>query len=35
MTELRRTIAQACRILALQGLAEDVLGHVSVRSRQR
>jgi 3,4-dihydroxyphthalate decarboxylase len=29
--ELRRTIAEACRILALQGLAEDVLGHVSVR----
>lgn len=32
VTELRRTIAQACRILALQGLAEDVLGHVSVRA---
>jgi ribulose-5-phosphate 4-epimerase/fuculose-1-phosphate aldolase len=31
LPELRRTIAQACRILALQGLAEDVLGHVSVR----
>jgi ribulose-5-phosphate 4-epimerase/fuculose-1-phosphate aldolase len=28
---LRRSIACACRILALQGLAEDVLGHVSVR----
>jgi ribulose-5-phosphate 4-epimerase/fuculose-1-phosphate aldolase len=28
---LRRSIARACRILALQGLAEDVLGHVSVR----
>jgi|ERR1700722_5877992 len=31
VAELRRAIAQACRILALQGLAEDVLGHVSVR----
>ena len=30
--ELRRCVAQACRILALQGLAEDVLGHVSVRT---
>jgi ribulose-5-phosphate 4-epimerase/fuculose-1-phosphate aldolase len=29
---LRRSIAEACRILALQGLAEDVLGHVSVRT---
>ena len=28
---MRRSVAQACRILALQGLAEDVLGHVSVR----
>ena len=32
VAELRRSIAQACRILALQGLAEDVLGHVSVRA---
>src|SRR5215475_4746926 len=32
LTELRRSIAQACRILALHGLAEDVLGHVSVRT---
>lgn len=31
VAELRRSIARACRILALQGLAEDVLGHVSVR----
>ena len=31
-SELRRCVAQACRILALQGLAEDVLGHVSVRT---
>lgn len=31
LLEQRRTIARACRILALQGLAEDVLGHVSVR----
>lgn len=29
--DLRRTVAQACRVLAHQGLAEDVLGHVSVR----
>jgi len=27
----RRTVAQACRILANAGLAEDILGHVSVR----
>ena len=32
VAELRRVIAQACRVLALQGLAEDVLGHVSVRA---
>jgi ribulose-5-phosphate 4-epimerase/fuculose-1-phosphate aldolase len=31
LEELRRVVAQACRILAFQGLAEDVLGHVSVR----
>ena len=31
VAELRRCIARACRILALHGLAEDVLGHVSVR----
>jgi 3,4-dihydroxyphthalate decarboxylase len=29
--ELRRQVAIACRILAHAGLAEDVLGHVSVR----
>lgn len=29
--DARRTVAQACRVLAMQGLAEDVLGHVSVR----
>jgi ribulose-5-phosphate 4-epimerase/fuculose-1-phosphate aldolase len=29
--QLRRKVAVACRILAHQGLAEDVLGHVSVR----
>ncbi len=28
---LRRTVALACRILANAGLAEDILGHVSVR----
>lgn len=28
---LRRSVAEACRILAMYGLAEDVLGHVSVR----
>jgi len=32
VAQLRREIARACRILALQGLAEDVLGHVSVRA---
>jgi ribulose-5-phosphate 4-epimerase/fuculose-1-phosphate aldolase len=31
LQDARRTIAQACRVLALQGLAEDVLGHVSIR----
>jgi ribulose-5-phosphate 4-epimerase/fuculose-1-phosphate aldolase len=30
-SELRRRVATACRILAHAGLAEDVLGHVSVR----
>jgi 3,4-dihydroxyphthalate decarboxylase len=29
--ELRRRVAIACRILANAGLAEDILGHVSVR----
>jgi ribulose-5-phosphate 4-epimerase/fuculose-1-phosphate aldolase len=28
---LRTTVAQACRILAMEGLVEGVLGHVSVR----
>jgi ribulose-5-phosphate 4-epimerase/fuculose-1-phosphate aldolase len=28
---LRRTVALACRVLANAGLAEDILGHVSVR----
>jgi ribulose-5-phosphate 4-epimerase/fuculose-1-phosphate aldolase len=28
---LQRSVAQACRVLAYQGLAADVLGHVSVR----
>ena len=28
---LRRTVARACRVLANVGLAEDILGHVSVR----
>ena len=27
-----RLIAQACRVLAARGLAEDILGHVSLRS---
>lgn len=31
LTELRSTVATACRILAHQGLAADVLGHVSLR----
>lgn len=29
---LRTTVAEACRILAHAGLAEDILGHVSARS---
>jgi 3,4-dihydroxyphthalate decarboxylase len=32
MTDPRATVAQACRILAMEGLAEGVLGHVSVRT---
>jgi ribulose-5-phosphate 4-epimerase/fuculose-1-phosphate aldolase len=31
MSDLQATVATACRILAHQGLAADVLGHVSVR----
>jgi 3,4-dihydroxyphthalate decarboxylase len=31
LARLRGTVAQACRILALEGLAEGVLGHVSAR----
>ena len=31
MSDLHTTVATACRILAQQGLAADVLGHVSVR----
>lgn len=31
LTELRSAVATACRILAHQGLAADVLGHVSLR----
>lgn len=31
MSDLKSTVATACRILAHQGLAADVLGHVSVR----
>jgi ribulose-5-phosphate 4-epimerase/fuculose-1-phosphate aldolase len=31
LTDHRRTIALACRVLANAGLAEDILGHVSVR----
>jgi ribulose-5-phosphate 4-epimerase/fuculose-1-phosphate aldolase len=32
VAEQRLVIAQACRILALAGLTEDILGHVSVRT---
>jgi 3,4-dihydroxyphthalate decarboxylase len=32
MTDPRTTVAQACRILAVEGLVEGVLGHVSVRA---
>ena len=31
MSDLAATVATACRIVAQQGLAADVLGHVSVR----
>jgi ribulose-5-phosphate 4-epimerase/fuculose-1-phosphate aldolase len=30
--DARTTVAQACRILAMEGLVEGVLGHVSVRT---
>ena len=30
--ELRATVAQACRVLAVEGLVEGTLGHVSVRT---
>lgn len=30
-TQARRSVAEACRVLAFAGLAQDVLGHVSVR----
>jgi 3,4-dihydroxyphthalate decarboxylase len=32
MTDPRTIVAQACRILAVEGLVEGVLGHVSVRT---
>jgi ribulose-5-phosphate 4-epimerase/fuculose-1-phosphate aldolase len=32
IARLQRTVALACRILANAGLAEDILGHVSVRT---
>lgn len=32
LDELRATVAQACRVLALEGLVEGTLGHVSVRT---
>ncbi|MFL5863003.1 MAG: class II aldolase/adducin family protein [Solirubrobacteraceae bacterium] len=32
MTDPRATVARACRILAMEGLVEGVLGHVSVRA---
>lgn len=35
LTGLRLLIAQACRVLAARGLAEDVLGHVSCRTGPR
>lgn len=31
LARLRRTVALACRVIANAGLAEDILGHVSVR----
>jgi ribulose-5-phosphate 4-epimerase/fuculose-1-phosphate aldolase len=31
LARLRETVAQACRILAMEGLVEGVLGHVSAR----
>lgn len=31
MDEMKRLVANACRILAVRGLVDDILGHVSVR----
>ena len=31
LTQARRSVAEACRVLAFSGLAQDVLGHVSFR----
>lgn len=31
-TELRELVALGCRVLAFRGLAEDILGHISVRT---
>lgn len=31
LTQMRKSVAEACRVLAFAGLAQDVLGHVSAR----
>lgn len=35
LQELRTKIAQSCRILAMEGLVEGILGHVSVRVNEK
>jgi hypothetical protein len=35
LAELRDQIALGCRILAMEGAVDGVLGHISVRARTR
>jgi 3,4-dihydroxyphthalate decarboxylase len=35
LQKLRTKIAQSCRILAMEGLVEGILGHVSVRVNEK
>jgi 3,4-dihydroxyphthalate decarboxylase len=35
LQELKRKVAQSCRILAMEGLVEGILGHVSVRVNEK
>lgn len=35
LQEMRKKVAQSCRILAMEGLVEGILGHVSVRVNEK